>query len=77
MEAAIEKGLLKDADEPAATDDLLRTAREIAADTTMMAANAEAFLSGAWDDQLPRVMREIASGRLKTIELQNREQGLR
>jgi hypothetical protein len=43
----------------------------------MMAANAEAFLSGAWDDQLPRVMREIASGRLKTIELQNREQGLR
>jgi hypothetical protein len=74
MEAAFEKGLLRDADET--PNELLITAREIAANTTMMVADAEAWLSGSWDESLPRVIRQIANHSLKTIEVRNRERGI-
>ncbi len=56
-----------------AGSDLLMAARDIASDTTTMARDAEEWLSGNWDHQLPRLLREIADHRLKTIGVVNRE----
>jgi hypothetical protein len=76
MEAAIRNGLLKDADEQPNTNELLLAAREIAANTTMMTADSNAWLDGSRDHLLPGLIRRIASHSLKTIEVQNRERGL-
>lgn len=71
---AIRDGHLVDADvTERVKNELLKTCRQIASDTTMLKDNERAWLSGSWDTSLPRAMEEIADHRLKTIGVQNRE----
>ena len=66
MERALKDGRLREeGDAPA---DLLKECREIAAMTTMMVRDSDAWLEGQWDHLLPNLMWQIARGYISTID---------